>query len=149
MVTRFSSDKGSASTRLASLQLLSYFDWRELILGPDPMRANALQAQLGLAYGIESFWISCIVQYGVVHTVLLSLGLTCLFIEVVRRGHPSAIVVVLFVAVIASSSVSFSSKNAHLAEYMMVLVLLFAPDPRTPRSPVPAPVRLRVPAARH
>ena len=58
MLLRFSSDKGSALARFATFNLLSHFDWHELILGPNPVRVNALQAQLGLNYGIENFWIS-------------------------------------------------------------------------------------------
>ena len=86
MLLRFSSDKGSASARFATFNLLSYFDWNELLLGPSSERANALQAQLGLAYGIENFWASCIVQFGGVPTALLSIGLVCLFIEIFKRS---------------------------------------------------------------
>ncbi len=68
MMLRFSSDKGSTFARYATLDLLSHFDWHELVLGPNPVRANALQNQFGLKYGIEDFWISCIVQYGIIVT---------------------------------------------------------------------------------
>jgi hypothetical protein len=47
MLLRFSSDKGSAHTRYATFDLLSHFDWRELVLGPNPARASALQTQFG------------------------------------------------------------------------------------------------------
>ena len=86
MLLRFSSDKGSALARFATFNLLSHFDWQELILGPNPVRVNALQAQLGLNYGIENFWISCIVQFGIIHTVLLTIGLVCFFVELLRRS---------------------------------------------------------------
>ena len=36
MLLRFSSDKGSALARFATFNLLSHFDWHELILGPEP-----------------------------------------------------------------------------------------------------------------
>ncbi|MFX9619199.1 hypothetical protein ABTU73_17540, partial [Acinetobacter baumannii] len=48
MLLRFSSDKGSALARFATFDLLSHFDWYELVIGPNPVRVNALQAQLGL-----------------------------------------------------------------------------------------------------
>src|SRR4029434_4217134 len=57
MLLRFSSDKGSTLARFATFSLLSHFDWNELLLGPNPVRVNALQSQLGLNYGIENFWI--------------------------------------------------------------------------------------------
>jgi hypothetical protein len=147
MLLRFSSDKGSALARFATFNLLSHFDWHELVLGPDPTRVNALQAQLGLNYGIENFWISCIVQFGLIHTILLTVGLIGLFVEILRRAHPAAWAIVLLILVIAASSVSFSSKNIQLAQFIILITLLLPRDPAsaTPRSLVAAgkPIRIQ------
>jgi hypothetical protein len=124
MLLRFSSDKGSALARVATFHLLSHFDWHELLMGPDPVRVNALQAQLGLNYGIENFWISCIVQFGVVHTALLTIGLGGFFAEILKRASPAAWAIILLILVIAASSVSFSSKNIQLAQFIMIITLL-------------------------
>jgi len=132
MLLRFSSDKGSTLARYATFSLLSHFDWRELLLGPAPVRVTALQTQLGLNYGIENFWISCIVQFGVIHTVLLTIGLTCFFIEVIRRSDNAVWAIVLLIVVIAASSVSFSSKNIQLAQFIILVSLLL------PRKQAPA-----------
>ena len=141
MLLRFSSDKGSTLARYATFNLLSHFDWNELLLGPNPVRVNALQSQLGLNYGIENFWISCIVQFGVIHTALLTIGLVCLFIEVIRRSDNAVWAIVLLIAVIAASSVSFSSKNIQLAQFIILISLLL---PRSqPRIAVPAPLSER------
>jgi hypothetical protein len=126
MLLRFSSDKGSAWARVASVNLLGQFDWGELVLGPDPIRATALQSMMGLDFGIENFWIACIVQYGIVHTTLITIGLACLFAEVLRRSQPAAGVLVLFIIVIALSSVSFSSKDTKLAGHVILIVLLLS-----------------------
>lgn len=128
MLLRFSSDKGSALARFATFNLLSHFDWHELVLGPDPTRVNALQAQLGLNYGIENFWISCMVQFGLVHTLLLTVGLIALFVEIIRRAHPAVWAIVLLILVIAASSVSFSSKNIQLAQFIILITLLLPRD---------------------
>ncbi|MDB5633690.1 MAG: hypothetical protein JWR49_2545 [Tardiphaga sp.] len=124
MLLRFSSDKGSALARFATFNMLSHFDWHELILGPNPVRVNALQSQLGLNYGIENFWISCIVQFGLIHAVLLTLGLICFFVELLRRSSQAAWAIVLLILMIAASSVSFSSKNIQLAQFVILIVLL-------------------------
>ncbi|MGK3946397.1 hypothetical protein ABK046_49585, partial [Streptomyces caeruleatus] len=58
----------------------------ELLLGASPDRITALQSQLGLNYGIENFWISCITQFGLAHTVLMTVGLLCFFIDLTRRS---------------------------------------------------------------
>ena len=130
MLLRFSSDKGSTLARYATFNLLSHFDWQELTLGPDPVRVNALQSQLGLNYGIENFWVSSIVQFGLVHTALLTIGLVCLFIEILRRSSLTAWAIVLLILMVAASSVSFSSKNIQLAQFVVLITLLLPREPR-------------------
>lgn len=149
MLLRFSSDKGSTHARYATFDLLSRFDWRELVLGPNPARASALQNQLGLKYGIEDFWIASIVQFGMIHTVLLTVGLVGLFAEIIRRTSSAAWAIVLLVFVVAASSVSFSSKNIQLAQFVLLITLLLPRDrriaaPMNSRSG-PASCRGRVP----
>ena len=135
MLLRFSSDKGSTLARYATFNLLSHFDWQELVLGPNPVRANALQTQWGLNYGIEDFWISCIVQFGLIHTILLTIGLICLFAEILQRASGAAWAIILLIIVIAASSVSFSSKNIQLAQFVVLITLLL---PRERRIVAPA-----------
>jgi len=135
MLLRFSSDKGSTLARYATFNLLSHFDWQELVLGPNPVRANALQTQWGLNYGIEDFWISCVVQFGLIHTILLTIGLICLFAEILQRASGAAWAIILLIVVIAASSVSFSSKNIQLAQFVVLITLLL---PRERRIVAPA-----------
>jgi hypothetical protein len=140
MLLRFSSDKGSTHARYATFDLLSHFDWRELVLGPNPVRASALQNQFGLKYGIEDFWIASIVQFGMIHTILLTIGLVGLFTEILRRASGAAWAIVLLVLVVAASSVSFSSKNIQLAQFVLLITLLL---PRERRIAAPARVDAR------
>jgi hypothetical protein len=138
MLTRFTSDHGSAMARYGTVNLLSHFDWTELVLGPDPVRASALQNAYGLSYGIEDFWISCIVQFGIIHTVLLSLGLAALFVEIIRRADPAVWAIVFLMLIIAASSVSFSSKNIQLAQFVVMISVLL-PRERKSARPVGQP----------
>jgi len=144
MLLRFSSDKGSALARFATFNLLSHFDWSELLLGPNPVRVNALQSQLGLNYGIENFWVSSTVQFGLIHTALMTLGLICFFVEILRRSSRAAWAIVLLIVMIAASSVSFSSKNIQLTQLILLITLLL---PSTPRRSSAAPIPY--PHARH
>jgi len=130
MLLRFSSDKGSTLARYATFSLLSHFDWHELILGPSPVRVSALQSELGLNYGIENFWVSSTVQFGLVHTALLTIGLVCFFTEVLKRSSLAAWSIVLLILMIAASSVSFSSKNIQLAQFIVLITLLLPSGPR-------------------
>jgi hypothetical protein len=93
------------------------------------VRVNALQSQLGLNYGIENFWISSIVQFGLVHTALLTIGLAAFFVELLRRSTSGAYAIVLLILVIAASSVSFSSKNIQLAQFIVLMALLLPREP--------------------
>jgi hypothetical protein len=135
MLLRFGSDKGSTLARYATFDLLSRFDWHELVLGPDPVRAAALQNSSGLKFGIEDFWVSCIVQFGIVSTILLTAGLAGLLTEILKRASGAAWMILLLMLVIAASSVSFSSKNIQLAQFVALIVLLL------PRERIAGPIR--------
>lgn len=124
MLLRFSSDKGSALARYATLHLLSYLDWTELLLGADPDRITGLQSQLGLNYGIENFWVSCITQFGLVHTLLMTIGLWCFFIDLTRKSDRGVWAIYFLMLMIAASSVSFSSKNIQMAQFVALITLL-------------------------
>lgn len=145
MLLRFSSDNGSAMARFATLNLLHYLDWTELILGADPDRITGLQSQLGLNYGIENFWISCVAQFGLVHTILMSIGLFCFFIDLTRRSDRGVWAIYLLMLMIAASSVSFSSKNIQLAQFIALITLLL---PKHWRLIEGRPVRRGGPASR-
>jgi type IV secretory pathway VirB3-like protein len=143
MINRFSSDNGSAHARLAGLHLLQLFDWKELIFGTEPGRANSLQAMVGLDYGIENFWIATIVQYGLIQAGLITLGLVCFFAEVLRRSAKGTWVTVLFLCVVAASSVSFSSKTITLALYVTIINLMLPREPARRDAQVRLPPRAR------
>lgn len=59
-----------------------------------------------------------------IQTTLITIGLACFVVELLRRSAPAAGVTVLFICVIAAGSVSFSSKNITLATYIALIVLL-------------------------
>ena len=141
MLLRFSSDKGSALARVAMLDLLSHLEWNEILFAPTVSRANALQNELGLGYGIENFWIACIVQFGLVQTALITAALGAFFAMLLRRSSAAAYALLILITVIAASSVSFSSKNIQLALFVILITVLL---PRTG----PQAAAVRTPPAR-
>ena len=95
---------------------------------------------MGLDYGIENFWIASIVQYGLIVTTLITIGLAFFVGEILKRAAPGARVAVLFLVIVAASSVSFSSKNIILAAYVVLIVLMLpreSAQPRMVRAPLP------------
>jgi len=146
MLLRFSSDKGSALARVAMLDLLSHLDWREILFAPTVTRANALQSELGLDYGIENFWIASIVQFGLVHTALMTAALTAFFAMLLRESSPAAWALMLLITIIAMSSVSFSSKNIQMAQFVILIAVLLPRGRAAPAAVRTAPVRQPVQA---
>ena len=145
MLLRFSSDKGSALARVAMLDLLTHLDWREILFAPTVGRANALQSELGLEYGIENFWIASIVQFGLVHTALMTLALTAFFAMLLRQSSPAAWALMLLITIIAMSSVSFSSKNIQLAQFVVLITVLLPRGKAAPAAVRSVPVRRPLP----
>jgi hypothetical protein len=149
MLLRFSSDNGSAWARVASFQLLMSLDWREVLLGADLARVESLQLLLGIRVGIEDFWFDCIAQYGLIVTIALTIGLACFFAEVLRRSHPAARVLALYLVVMAAGSITFSAKGVTLAQYVILMLLLLPRDrPALVPAPAPASARARLAAPR-
>lgn len=144
MLLRFTADNGSAWARLESVNLLMSLDASELIFGSAAPYINSLQSLYGIRVGIEDFWIACIAQYGLIATLLLTIGLACFFIEVLRRSHPAAGALVAFLVVIAASSVSFSAKGVMLTQYVLLMLLLLPKEQvaRQARRFVPAGARI-------
>lgn len=147
MLLRFSSDKGSALARVATINLLSHFDWNEIIFGPSISRANALQNMLGLDYGIENFWVSSIVQFGLIHTALMTAALVAFFARIYASSDRAVIAQMVLISVIAASSVSFSSKNIQLAQFVLLITLLLPFErPAARTAPSRSPYDPRLPA---
>jgi hypothetical protein len=69
--------------------------------------------------------------------------LGALFVEVVRRASGAVWAIIVLMLVIAASSVSFSSKNIQLSEFIFLITLLLPRD-----RPAPASSRLD-PNGRH
>jgi hypothetical protein len=142
MMLRFTTDNGSAWARIEAINLLTSLDARDLIFGSEAQHIDSLQSLYGIRVGIENFWIACIAQYGLIATALLTLGLGCFFTEVLRRSHRGAAALMVFLFIIAASSVSFSAKSTMLAQYVLIILLLLGQEQDA------RPDRVRAPAAR-
>jgi len=143
MLLRFTSDNGSAWARVESFNLLASLDAREVLFGTDSDRLDSLQSLFGIRVGIENFWFACIAQYGLVATALLTAGLACFFTEVLRRSRPAAVALVVFLVVVAASSLSFSAKGVMLTQYLTLILLLLGREPVTRRPHAAAAVAAR------
>jgi hypothetical protein len=70
------------------------------------------------------------VQFGIIPTILITIGLACYFAEIIRRSSRAVWAIVLLIVIVALSSVSFSSKNIQLAQFVILISLLLPREQR-------------------
>lgn len=137
-ISRFFDDKGSAETRAEMFELFRHIPFNELLLAPDASQLDTLRAHYGLDFGIESFWVSFALSYGLVASVVFFAALLAFSIDVVRRVRPGSLWVFAFFYGVASTSVSLSAKSPLLGIFtLLVLVLLRRPAAPRPAKPLP------------
>lgn len=124
-INRFVDDKGSADTRSEMFELFAHIPWSELLLAPDAQLMESLRFRYGLEFGIESFWISFVLAYGLIAGIAFFAALLAFSYEVMRSVRAGAVWAFAFFYAVASTSVSLSAKSPLLAIFtFMVLVLM-------------------------
>lgn len=125
---RFIDDKGSADARVEMFELFGFLSWHELLLAPDAQLMETLRFRFGLDFGIESFWISFILSYGLIASLAFFAALFGFSYEIARWVRRGAVWAFAFFYLVATTSVSLSAKSPLLAIFvLMLLVLLHRP----------------------
>ena len=133
-LARFIDDKGSAEARVYMFELFQHLSWYELLLVPDPDQMTTLKRIYDLDFGIESFWISFVLSYGIIPGLAFFAALFLFCRDVLRAIRPGGIWVFVFFFLVASTSVSLSSKSTVFAELLlMMLVMLRRPQTQMAR----------------
>lgn len=123
-IERFLDDDGSAKTRYEMFVLLAQLPLHDLIFGPDPELIASLKFQFGLEYGIESFWVSLVANYGLMSTGFFLIGLFCLCVSIARAASPQSGWVVFYFILVASTSESISAKTTAFAIAVVTVMIL-------------------------
>jgi hypothetical protein len=129
VASRFASDEGSAMARLTMWSLFEPIPWRDLILAPDQGVVKTWQRITGLEFGIESFWVSFALTYGLIMSAVLIVGLAAFVTAVVRMAGPGAMAVFIFYFAAASTSTSLSSKTVSFGLLTALVLLLLRKEP--------------------
>ncbi len=127
MIGRFSNDRGSAATRTKMFELFRAFDAQSLLLGPDPAVLATQQRLQGLEFGIESFVIDFMLQYGALVAMLLFAGLGAFVAAIMRacgRGAGAALLVFFVVGV---TSESIGAKTTEFGLVVAIVMLFIRP----------------------
>lgn len=128
-VTRFVDDDGSAKTRYEMFVLLSELPIQDLIFGPDAELIATLRRQLGLEFGIESFWVSLVAHYGLLSTAVFLVGLFFLCQSIAHASRQEGAWVVFYFILVASSSESIAGKTLSFTLMVIVSLVLLRREP--------------------
>lgn len=126
-IGRFLDDGGSAAARQSMFDVIWALTPEMLWFGSDPEYIASLQRQVGIPFGIESFWVSMIANQGLLFSIPF-FGLFLAYMNELRRwAIPGAVWSIVLFLLIISTSTSLSSKTAMLAVFQIALVLLLRP----------------------
>ena len=131
LVGRFVDDEGSAKTRIVMLRLFDLIPMSDLIIGPDQSFVGNLQRVEGLELGIESFWVSFIMQNGIAMSGLFFIGFLLFFLQIIRVTRLTSIYPMLLFFSAISASVSLSAKTSLLSIFVAMIMIIMSPDPES------------------
>lgn len=126
---RFANDKGSAATRVQLLTLFDGFGLGNFLVGESKARLETVVRLKGLTEGIESTWAGLILRYGVVMSSVLLFGMAGWFVDVLRVAKKDAILPLVFIFLIISTSVGVSGKTTMLTIPAILILALIAKTP--------------------
>lgn len=136
---RFVDDQGSASARIAMFRLFEQIPFPSLLIGPDPELVSSLQRLEGIQFGIESFWIAFLINYGFLLAIPFFVGFLFFLRDVARASRAGSILVILYFVIVSSTSASLSGKTTVLGMFVTLLLILLRPLPPPRQRHIVAP----------
>ena len=125
IMDRFADDGGSAKTRLEMFEIFNQLSAREIFIGASSDVINSLRTSRGLELGIENPVVRLLLYQGVVFTTFLIAGFTLFLFEIARRLRPGCAMAMVFFLVIINSYESISNKTVGLAQFIVLLLVMF------------------------
>ena len=122
---RFADDGGSARTRVEMFEIFNQLSAREIFIGASSDVIDSLRTSRGLEQGIENPVVRLLLYQGVVFTTFLIAGFTLFLIEIARRLRPGCAMAMIFFLVIVNSYESISNKTLGLAQFVVLLLVMF------------------------
>lgn len=121
LIDRFMNDRGSAETRSIAIDVIMSFPLSSLVLGSPSVLVNAILGRFGLI-AIENFWLSFLLQFGIVGCCIFWPAIFVLCRSVVRHTTSLHAYILIYFFACCTSSVSLASKNLSFA--MMCVICL-------------------------
>ncbi len=127
LTNRLFDDEGSAGTRIEMFALFRYLSTYDLIFGPDPNMLMTWVRLHGLEYGIESFVVAFVLNYGLLCSVLFFPPFAIYLAYLNTSLRPGTGLVLIHFLVVALASISLSSKSPTMSIFVMLLTILMRP----------------------
>jgi hypothetical protein len=82
----------------------------------------------GIEFGIESFWVSFMLTYGILPSLLFFAGFCAFLFDLRRHAGKGALWTIVYVLIVASGSLSLGGKTLAVGALVIIdLILLRAP----------------------
>jgi hypothetical protein len=134
LLSRFVSDGGSAQARVDMLAIFDAIPFRQLMFGPDLLQVSTLRRIYGLEWGIENSIISDVFYHGVLVTAVLVLAVGLYLTEVARTCRRGVWLPILAFVILVNTFEGLAGKTTMLAKFALMLIVLFPPGRRAPRT---------------
>jgi len=131
LTNRLFDDEGSAGTRIEMFALFRYLSAYDLVFGPDPNMLMTWVRLHGLEYGIESFIVAFVLNYGLLATALFFPTFGLFLYHMKQRLRPGAGLVIACMLAVALTSISLSAKSPALSIFVMTLTILMRKTKRS------------------
>ena len=125
IMDRFDDDGGSAKARVEMFAIFDHLSAHDIFIGASSDVIDSLRTSRGLEQGIENPVIRLLLYQGVVFTTFLIVGFTLFVIEIARRLRPGYGMAMIFFLVIISSYESIANKTVGLAQFVVLLLVMF------------------------
>jgi hypothetical protein len=149
-LSRFQRDSGSADARFELYNLFRDFGVQELFVGYDIGQLITQVRVQGLEAGIENAWVQHVLLFGLPLSLMLWGALAAFLWEIVRECGKAAILPVLFLLVINTSSVGIAGKTTMLVLPTAIILILLGGRHVAPawRQPIRPPGAASAPSGR-
>lgn len=134
LLERFADDGGSANSRLQMLEIMGQLSGRDLLIGASGDVIDSMRRTSGLEWGIENPVVRLILYQGVIFTTFLVAGFALLLTEIASKIRPGARMAFVFFIIIINSYESISNKAVGLAQFAVLMLVMFHPSGSASRS---------------
>ena len=128
LVSRFSSDGGSAEARRGMFELLAMFPAGDLIFGPDVELLDSMRRVQGLEWGIENPVVRMVLYQGIVVTVAILGSFLLVMRELSRITGPGLWLPMIMWFVLLNGAETIATKTTVTTKFVLIALTLFRPE---------------------